>query len=111
MLYRYRAVREDGVDYAILLETARSPLSFFELVHLLALVPSEDFDRVVERILEGSRVNLASNDRFQLAMLVVDRLDGLLPLPPFEVWVEDFLAHRERYRLYAETLHRAGRLP
>ncbi len=82
-----------------------------QLVHLLALVPSEDFDRVVEQILEGSRVDFASDDRLQLAMLVVDRLEGLLPLPPFEVWVEDFLAHRERYRLYAETLHRAGRLP
>ncbi len=44
-------------------------------------------------------------------MMVVERIEGLLSLPPFEVWAEDYLANREEYALYAHTLHREGRLP
>jgi hypothetical protein len=82
-----------------------------QVVHLIALLKPEDFDATVARILSGRRVDFESDDQLQLAMLVVERLEGLLPLPPFEVWVEDFLAHRDRYQAYAHTLHREGRLP
>ena len=82
-----------------------------QIVHLIQLVRAEDFDSVVDRILEGRRVDFDTGDRLQLAMLVVERLEALLPLPPFETWVEDYLAHRDRYRAYAHTLHREGRLP
>ena len=82
-----------------------------QVVHLIALVRSEDFEAAVERILEGRRVDFDTDDQLQLAMLVVERIEALLPLPPFEVWVEDFLANRDRYRAYAHTLHREGRLP
>jgi len=82
-----------------------------QVVHLIALLKPEDFDATVARILSGRRVDFESDDQLQLAMLVVERLEALLPLPPFEVWVEDFLAHRDRYQAYAHTLHREGRLP
>ena len=41
-------------------------------------------------------------------MLVVQEIEQRLPLPPFEVWVADYLKHRETYRLYAHALHREG---
>jgi hypothetical protein len=44
-------------------------------------------------------------------MMVVEFIDLHLPLPTFEVWAEDFLAHQEDYALYSHTLHREGRLP
>jgi hypothetical protein len=44
-------------------------------------------------------------------MMVVEFIEKRLPLPPFEVWAEDYLAHTEEYRQYAHTLHRTGLLP
>lgn len=82
-----------------------------QVVHLIALLRAEDFERAVGRILEGQAVDFSVRDRMQLAMLVVQRIESLLPLPPFEIWAEDFLANRDCYRLYAHTLHREGRLP
>jgi hypothetical protein len=82
-----------------------------QVVHLIALVQPDDFEALVARVLAGRRVDFESDDQLQLAMLVVERIEALLPLPPFEVWVEDYLAHRDRYRAYAHTLHREGRLP
>ena len=82
-----------------------------QVVHLIALLRADDFERAVERILEGQAVDFSTRDRLQLALLVVERIEALLPLPPFEVWAEDFLANRDQYRAYAHTLHREGRLP
>jgi hypothetical protein len=44
-------------------------------------------------------------------MMVVEHIENLLPLPPFETWVEDFLENQREYILYSHTLHREGRLP
>ncbi len=82
-----------------------------QVSHLICLVEPRDFERAVERILEGERVDFRTSDLVQFSMMVVERLEALLPLPPFEVWAEDFLANPEAYRLYAHTLHREGRLP
>lgn len=82
-----------------------------QVSHLICLVEPRDFERAVERILEGERVDFRTSDLVQFSMMVVERLEALLPLPPFEVWAEDFLAHPDAYRLYAHTLHREGRLP
>jgi hypothetical protein len=43
--------------------------------------------------------------------MVVEFIDLHLPLPPFEVWAEDFMKHQRDYALYSHTLHREGRLP
>ena len=65
----------------------------------------------MDRILEGQPVDFGAKDRLQLAMMVVEYIEALIPMPPFEVWTVDFLANREEYLLYAHTLHREGRLP
>jgi hypothetical protein len=103
-----------GADGPLDVDDLRSLYQSYRLdqvVHLIALLRAEDFEEAVERILEGQAVDFSVRDRVQLAMLVVQRIESLLPLPPFEVWAADFLAHREDYRLYAHTLHREGRLP
>ena len=64
-----------------------------------------------DRILEGKPFDFGAKDQLQFSMMVVEFIEGHLPLPPFEEWAKDFLAHRSTYALYAHTLHRAGRLP
>ena len=62
----------------------------------------------------SSRDSLWTSERrtgSKLAMMVVEYIEALIPMPPFEVWTVDFLANREEYLLYAHTLHREGRLP
>ncbi len=82
-----------------------------QVAHFICLVDPGDFEPAVDRILEGERVDFRAKDRLQFAMMVVEHIERMLPLPPFEVWAEDFLANPETYRLYAHTLHREGRLP
>jgi hypothetical protein len=82
-----------------------------QVVHLISLVDPKAFEEAVDRILTGSSVDFRTSDRIQFAMIVVEHVERLLPLPPFEVWMADFLAQPEAYRLYAHTLHREGRLP
>jgi hypothetical protein len=82
-----------------------------QVAHFIGLVDQEAFDAAVDRILDGESVDFLSRDRMQYAIMVVDHIESLLPLPDFETWAEDFLAHPETYRLYTHTLHRQGRLP
>jgi len=82
-----------------------------QVAHLIALLPPEDFRSLVNTLLEGREIDFRARDRLQLAMLVVQELEQRLPLPPFEVWVTDYLEHRDTYRLYAHALHREGILP
>lgn len=82
-----------------------------QVAHLICLVEPSHFDAAVDRILEGERVDFLSKDRMQYAMMVVDHIEALLPLPDFETWAMDYLDHPEAYRLYTHVLHREGRLP
>ena len=82
-----------------------------QVCHLIALVQPEDFEEAVTRILEGKPMDFSSKDVIQFAMMVVEFIENLLPLPPFEVWAEDFLRNQRDYALYTHTLHREGRLP
>ena len=82
-----------------------------QVAHFITLVGPEDFRQSVDRILEGETFDFGAKDRLQFAMMVVEFIESHLPLPPFEIWVEDYLAHPEEYRLYTHTLHREGRLP
>ena len=82
-----------------------------QVAHFICLVEPEAFDRVVDAILDGERVDFLAKDRMQYAMMVVDHIERLLPLPDFETWAEDFVTKPETYRLYTHTLHREGRLP
>jgi hypothetical protein len=82
-----------------------------QVAHLIALLEPADFEELVEIRLAGRRLDFHSRDRFQLAMIVVQDLERRLPLPPFEVWVEDYLTHPDEYRRYTYALHGAGELP
>jgi hypothetical protein len=82
-----------------------------QVAHFIALVRPEDFQSAVNQILEGQVFDFGAKDRLQFAMMVVEYIERRLPLPPFEVWLEDYLAHPNGYQLYAHTLHREGRLP
>ena len=96
------------------LEELRSLYTSYRLdqvSHLICLLEPTDFEQAVDQILEGERIDFRTKDRIQFAMMVVDHIEGLLPLPSFETWAQDFLAHPEAYRLYTHTLHREGRLP
>jgi hypothetical protein len=82
-----------------------------QISHLIALIEPDDFRLLVERILDGRAIDFRARDRFQLAMIVVQELERHLVLPPFEVWVEDFLAHRAEYQIYTHMLHQGEELP
>jgi hypothetical protein len=82
-----------------------------QVCHFITLVDPECFEAAVDSILEGQRVDFGARDRLQLGMLVIEYIEERIPMPPFEVWVEDFLDHREEYVLYSHTLHRERRLP
>jgi hypothetical protein len=82
-----------------------------QVVHLICLVEPGPFQHAVDDILTGRAVDFRTRDRIQFAMMVVEHLEALLPLPPFETWARDYLDHPEAYRLYAHALHREGRLP
>lgn len=97
----------DGPELRSLYESYRLD----QVAHLISLVEPEAFDEAVNRILAGRLVDFGVKDRIQFAMIVVEHLEGLLPLPPFEVWVEDYRRHESEYALYTHTLHRADHLP
>jgi hypothetical protein len=105
---------EDGLEPAADFGKLRSLYASYRLdqvCHFIALIQPEHFEEAVDRILEGESIDFGAKDRLQLAMMVVEFIEGHLPLPPFELWVEDFLRSRTDYALYAHTLHREGRLP
>jgi hypothetical protein len=82
-----------------------------QVAHLIALIRPDEFRELVEILLDGRRIDFRERDRLQLAMSVVQDLERRLPLPPFEVWVEDYLANPAAYRQYAWELHGDGPLP
>ena len=96
------------------LDRLRSMYSSYRLdqvSHFISLITPDNFEGTVDEILAGESIDFLSKDRVQFAMMVVDHIERLLPLPDFQSWAGDFLAHPEAYRLYAHTLPREGRLP
>ena len=82
-----------------------------QVAHLIALMEPDVFREMVELRLEGRRIDFQARDRLQLAMSVVQDIEQRLPLPPFEVWIEDYLANADEYRRYSHALHRDGATP
>lgn len=96
------------------LETLHSLYSSYRLdqvAHFICLLDPSAFEEAVDEILGGQSIDFRSRDRMQFAMMVVDHIEHLLPLPDFESWTQDFLEHAEAYRSYAHTLHRKRQLP
>lgn len=82
-----------------------------QVSHLIALLDPDDFREMVEILLDGRRIDFRERDRFQHAMSVLQELERRLPLPPFEVWLQDYVTHPDAYRRYAHDLHRGDSLP
>ena len=82
-----------------------------QVSHFISLITPDNFEDTVDEILAGESIDFLSKDRVQFAMIVVDYIERLLPLPDFESWAKDFLTHPQVYQLYTHTLHREGRLP
>ncbi len=104
----------DGAEAELDMGKLRSLYASYRLdqvCHFIALVHPGDFEEAVAQILEGRSMDFSSKDVIQFAMMVVEFIETLLPLPPFEVWAEDFLENMRDYALYTHTLHREGRLP
>ena len=101
----------DGELDSVELQSLYQSYRLDQVCHFITLVDPKDFETAVDAILEGRRVDFGAKDRLQLGMLVVEHIEARIPMPPFEVWLEDFLAHREEYVLYTHTLHREQRLP
>lgn len=93
------------------LESVYDSYRIDQVSHLIALLEPDAFSDLVDELLEGREIDFRASDRLQLAMLVVQELERHLPLPPFDVWVEDYTAHRETYQRYSHALHREERLP
>ena len=82
-----------------------------QVSHLIALLDPSAFSSLVDRLLDGREIDFRASDRLQLAMIVVQELESHLPLPPFEVWAEDYVARPEVYQRYSHDLHREQTLP
>ena len=105
---------KDGNEVDLDLGKLRSLYASYRLdqvCHFIALVHPDAFDTAVNLILEGEVIDFGSRDILQFAMMVVEFIDHHLPLPPFEVWAEDFVGNQGAYALYTHTLHREGLLP
>jgi hypothetical protein len=101
----------EGDEAAEDLESIYQSYRIDQVAHLIALLDPHDFQAAVDRILDGRTFDFGARDRLQFAMMVVEYIEGLLPLPPFDVWARDYLAHPEEYRIYTHQLHREGVLP
>lgn len=82
-----------------------------QVSHLIALIAPDHFRALVDRLLEGQEIDFRASDRLQLAMMVVQEIEARLPLPSFEVWVEDYMDRPEVYQRYSHELHRSDSLP
>lgn len=103
---------EEGDDPSVQhLESVYDSYRIDQVSHLIALLEPDAFRELVDLLLEGRQIDFRASDRLQLAMLVVQELEQHLPLPPFDVWVEDYTAHPETYQRYTHALHREERLP
>jgi hypothetical protein len=76
-----------------------------QVTHLVGLISEDVFESVVGSLLEKESYSFRSQDRLQFAMLFVQKLEPLLPLPPFEMFAADLLAHRSEYSRYHHELH------
>lgn len=105
-------IGESGEDLSIAhLRSLYDSYRLDQVAHLIALTRPGDFRALVDRLLDGRAIDFRSRDRLQLAMMVVQEIERYLPLPPFEVWSEDYLDSRDAYHRYSHVLHREGRLP
>lgn len=87
----------DKVESASALRSRYDTYCLDQIAHLVSLIPADDFRAAVENLLDGQRFEFGAEDQLQFALLVVKRLESLLPLPPLELWAEDYRANPAAY--------------
>lgn len=87
----------DNVESASALRSRYETYCLDQIAHLVSLIPHDDFRAAVENLLDGQRFEFGAKDQHQFALLVVKKLESLLPLPPLEVWAEDYRANASAY--------------
>ena len=66
---------------------------------------------LVDTTLRGESFGFGAKDRLQFAMMVVQKLESLLPLPPRDVFLDDLAAHPEEHERYHHDLYAEGPIP
>ena len=105
------AVRPEEEESLSQLRSLYDSYRIDQVSHLIALIEADAFSGLVNRLLDGREIDFRASDRLQLAMIVVQELEHHLPLPPFEVWAEDYMARPDVYERYSHSLHREEALP
>ncbi len=82
-----------------------------QLTHLVTLMDAASLEDLVMEVLDGERFEFGARDRLQFALLVVQRLEALLPLPPLQVFLEDLAAHPAEHERYRHQLYQGDPLP
>ena len=59
------------------------------------------FEKTVDHILKGQKIDFKSDDQFQLSLIVLEYIETRIPIPPYSIWKEDFLSNREEYIRYS----------
>ncbi len=74
-----------------------------QLCHFISLIDPQAFERAVDHILEGQKIDFKSDDQFQLSLIVLEYIETRLPIPTYSVWKEDFLSNRDEYIQYSHS--------
>ena len=82
-----------------------------QLTHLVALMEQDALEALVAELLEGEPFQFGGKDRLQFALLVVQRLEALLPLPSLQVFLDDCAANPVAHERYHHDLYAGGDLP
>ena len=85
------------------LQSLYSSYKVDQLSHFISLVEHAVFERAVDHILEGRKIDFRSDDQFQLSLIVLEYIEVHIPIPTYSAWKEDFLSNREEYIHYAHT--------
>lgn len=96
-LSRTVCAHADDVESASALRSRYETYCLDQIAQLVSLIPPDDFRAAVENLLDGQRFEFGAKDHLQFALLVVKKLESLLPLPPLELWSEDYQANPEAY--------------
>lgn len=94
-----------GSEAGALLADAYEAYKVDQVTHLVSMLGEEVLEDVVQTLLEGEAFTFGARDELQFALLVVQKLEALLPLPPLDQWQRDRDAHPATYARYHHDLH------
>ena len=85
------------------LQSLYSSYKVDQLCHFISLMDPKAFEKTVDHILKGQKIDFKSDDQFQLSLIVLEYIETRIPIPPYSIWKEDFLSNREEYIRYSRA--------